>query len=114
MADPLSEAENICYQTLAASGKLGDFPNDAEAGMEGRLQDVVSLIAKSKKKIMVHSPEGQRLSADILRDAIALQAVIVNQSRDRSIAEVNAILLKLENSVKKLEIYWKSFEYVTT
>lgn len=117
MADPLSEAENICLCILAARYKLGGFPNDTKGDIERRLQDVVSIVAKSKKKIMVRSPEGQKLSADILRDATALQAVVSNLSangRDENVAEVNVSLQKLENGVKKLEIYWKSFEYATT
>lgn len=114
MADPLSEAENICLQTLATIRKLEESPNGTEVDMEKRLQDATSTITKSRKKIMVRSPEGQKLSADILRDAVALQTAVSNQSRDMSVAEVNASLLKLENDVKKLEIYWRSFEYVTT
>lgn len=117
MADPLSETENICLCILDADNKLGRFPTDAKKDIERRLQDVVSIVARSKKKIMVRSPEGQKLSADILRDATALQAVVVNlpaDGRDRSFAEVNTSLQKLENDAKKLEIYWKSFEYVTT
>jgi len=117
MADPLSEAENICLRILAAPGKFGGFPSDAKEDIERRLQDVATIVAKSKKKIMVRSPEGQKLSADILRDATALQAVVANLSangRDTNVAEVNASLQKLENGAKKLEIYWKSFEYATT
>ena len=114
MADPLSEAENTCLQTLAELNKLRESPNGAEADMEKRLRDATSTIAKSRKKIMVRSPEGQKLSADILRDAAALQTAVSDQSRDMNTAEVNASLLKLENDVRKLEIYWKSFEYVTT
>ncbi len=111
MAEPLSEAERICLQLLEALGKPEGSGNDAELEVVRRLQDTASIISRSKKKIMVRSPEGQKLSADILRDAIVLQTAIASQSRDMSVA---ASLLRLENDVRKLEIYWKSFEYVTT
>jgi len=118
MVDPLTEAENLCRQVLGVLEGSKDIPAEGAAALKKRIQDLLLLIAESKKKIMVRSPQGQKLTAEIQTEASGLYEAVANLSKSgasgKAAAEVSDKLSKFGNSVKKLEIYWKSFEYATT
>ncbi len=118
MVDLLVEAESLCRQTLEISGSLKNLPSESSTILKNVLQNILIRIVESKKKIMVRSPQGRGLSTEVLNNASKLYELIANllKSRvdDKTVEEISNKLRLLEESVEKLEIYWKSFEYVTT
>jgi len=118
MADPLAEAESLCRETLETLGSLQNPPSEKIAPLKNGLQNLLMRIGESKKKIMVRSPQGRELSTEVLNNASKLYEVVAafpqRRVDDRTVEDVSDRLGLLEDSVEKLEIYWKSFEYVTT
>lgn len=116
MTDPLTEAGNLCQQTLQVLVNLKNLPNENIKVLSKRLKDLLGLIAESKKKIMVRAPQGQKLSAEILNDASRLNEIanLTSIVNEETMVVAEKRLVQLEDSVKKLEIYWKSFEYAIT
>ena len=118
MIDPLTEAEDLCKKTLEVLGTQRNLPPENVASLRNKLQDLLSRIAESKKKIMVRSPEGRGITTEVLNNASKVYETTANFSQHggsgKTLGEVSDQLSRLENSIEKLEIYWKSFEYVTT
>lgn len=107
MSDSLSEAEVLCQQVLelVPSMTLPDEP-----AIISSLQAVVKSISASRKKIMVRSAKGQAIVKEIAEAATNLHRIATAHERDA----ITAHLAQLEAPVKKLEIFWRSFEYATT
>lgn len=107
MSDPLTDAESLCQHVLVLlpSMKLPNEPTIASA-----LQAVVTSIKASRKKIMIRSAKGQEIVKEIVAAATNLHRVATAQERDA----ITPHLTQLEAPVKKLEIFWRSFEYATT
>jgi hypothetical protein len=107
MSDSLSDAESLCQQVLELlpSMKLLDEPT-----ITSSLQSVINSIKASSKKIMIRSAKGQEIVKEITTAATNLHRVATAQDRDA----ITIHLAQLEAPVKKLEIFWRSFEYATT
>ena len=117
MADQLTEAEELCKKTLNALQAISSPSTERYTELEKEILDLICRLDESKKKIMVRSPEGRALSSEVLNSALktyeAASSLLKNDKNLKE-AEVNAHLSQLKDRVEKLEIYWKSFEYVTT
>lgn len=107
MSDSLSEAESRCQQVLELLPSL-TLPD--ESTITSSLQAVVKSIRASSKKIMVRSAKGQAIVKEIAAAATNLHRMATAHERDA----ITAHLAQLEAPVKKLEIFWRSFEYATT
>lgn len=84
------------------------LPN--ETTLASSLQTVVKSIGVSRKKIMVRSAKGQELAKEIVVAATNLHHAASARKPDA----ISGHLKQLEAPVKKLEIFWRSFEYATT
>ncbi len=115
MADRLTDAEQLCHQTLQALETHATFPSDARDAVQKGLHGVLPVLAESKRKVMVRSAQGQRLAQAIVDSASKLHDIVRQpQPTGQAVDEVLTRLASVRDSVKKLEIYWQSFEYVTT
>lgn len=118
MADPLAESEELCRKSLESLEISRSSSSRDILTIETRLKDLLGRIAESKKKIMVRSPEGKKLADEVLSNAVkvhvATSALSSNEASENNLGEVSDCIKLLENSVENIEIYWKSFEYVTT
>jgi len=115
VADRLTDAEQLCHQTLQAIEAYATLPSDARDAVQKGLHGLLPVLAESKRKVMVRSAQGQRLAQAIVDSASKLHDVVSQPQPTGS--PVDEVLIRLESvreSVKKLEIYWQSFEYVTT
>jgi len=110
MAEPLAETEALCREILATLSSP-DLPKESAQAMKSRVEDLLPKIVESRKKLMLKSPKGRELVSDALKNATKLRELINSgKSGDDSSSQLGL----LEGSVGKMEIYWKSFEYVTT
>jgi len=107
MAEPLAETEGLCKEIVTS---LSSANQDAQA-MRSRVEALLPKIAESKKKMMLRSLKGRELSAEALKNATKLRELVGSGKLG---GDVSQQLGLLEGSVGKIEIYWKSFEYVTT
>ena len=115
MADPLTEAESLCQKTLQVLEEQKSFPTEKIEVIKKSLQGLLPIIAESKRKVMVRSALGQKLTQEILGHASKLYDIAnLSHPDGKAVTEIINRLENVGNSVKKLEIYWKSFEYVTT
>jgi hypothetical protein len=107
MSDSLSEAESLCQQVLdlLPPMKLPD-----ETSIITSLQAVIKSINASRKKIMIRSAKGQEIVKEITAAATHLHHIATTDEHDA----LPTSLAELEAPVKKLEIFWRSFEYATT
>ena len=107
MSDSLSDAESLCQEVLelVPTLKLPDEPTIVSS-----LQAVLTSIKASSKKIMIRSAKGQEIVKEIAAAATTLHRVAKAQEHDNFTTH----LAQLEAPVKKLEIFWRSFEYATT
>jgi hypothetical protein len=111
MSEPLSATESFCREVIATLSSPSPSANAQE--MKGRIEALLPKIAESRKKLMAKSPKGRELTAEILKNASKLRDTVA-ESNGKLGNGVTQQLSLLETSVGKLEIYWKSFEYVTT
>jgi len=115
VADHLTEAEGLCQKTLEVLEGQTSFPSEKLEAMRKGLQGLLPVIAESKRKVMVRSARGQKLTQEILDHASKLyEAASLPRFEGKAVDEIISRLESVGVSVKKLEIYWKSFEYVTT
>jgi len=117
LEDPLAETETLCKRVLAVLTGLENVQNEKIESVREELLKLLPRIAESKKKIMVRSPQGRGLTEEVLDSASELSKVVADLSRcgvDKEAVEIPNILARLKDSIERLEIYWKSFEYVTT
>ena len=115
MADFLTEAEGLCKKTLEVLEGQTSFPSEKLEVMRKGLQGLLPVITESKRKVMVRSARGQKLTQEILDHASKLyEAVSLPRPEGKAVDEIVSQLESVGGSVKKLEIYWKSFEYATT
>ena len=115
MADPLTEAEGLCQKTLQVLEEQKSFPTEKIDVIKKSLQGLLPIIAESKRKVMVRSALGQKLTQEILGNASKLYDVAtLPRPEGKAVDEIINRLESVGDSVKKLKIYWKSFEYVTT
>jgi GTP-sensing pleiotropic transcriptional regulator CodY len=115
VADHLTEAEGLCQKTLQVLESQTSFPSEKIEVMRKSLKGLLPIIAESKRKVMVRSARGQKITQEILDNASKLYDVVsLRSSEGKAVDEVVNRLEGVEGSVKKLQIYWKSFEYVTT
>ena len=115
MADLLTEAEDFCQKTLHVLEEQTSFPSEKIEVIRKSLQSLLPIIAQSKRKVMVRSARGQKLTQEILDHASKLYDIAnLSHPDGKAVDEIINRLENVGNSVKKLEIYWKSFEYVTT
>ena len=115
MADRLTEAEDFCQKTLHVLEEQTNFSSEKFEVIKKRLQGLLPIIAQSKRKVMVRSARGQKLTQEILDHASKLYDIAnLSHPEEKAVDEIISRLENVGNSVKKLEIYWKSFEYVTT
>jgi hypothetical protein len=115
VADHLTEAESLCQKTLEVLVDQTSFPSEKLEAMRKGLQGLLPVIAESKRKVMVRSARGQKLTQEILDHASKLyEAVSLPRPEGKAVDEIVSRLESVGDSVKKLEIYWKSFEYATT
>jgi hypothetical protein len=112
MDDPLNDIEGICLKIIA----LIDEDSDRIFSLKTKIEKLLPKIREFKKKIMVKSPKGKELTNEILLNVNSLYELISKVQLSDLEENVGVIeeLKSLENGVKKLEIYWKSYEYVTT
>jgi hypothetical protein len=110
MSEPLAETEALCRQILTTLSSA-NIPKESSQAMRVRVEALLPKIAESRKKLMLRSPKGRELSADALKNAMKLQELISSGKIGDDVSQQLGIL---EGSVGKMEIYWKSFEYVTT
>jgi len=110
MAEPLAETENLCREILTTLSSA-NLPKESAQAMRSRVETLLPKIVESRKKLMLKSPKGRELSAEALKNAAKLQE-LVNSGKIGE--DASSQLGLLEGSVGKMEIYWKSFEYVTT
>jgi len=111
MSEPLAATETVCREVIATLSSSSPSA-DAQA-MKGRMEALLPKIAESRKKLMVKSPKGRELTAEILKNASKLRDMVTESNGKLGDGDTQQLSL-LETSVGKLEIYWKSFEYVTT
>ncbi len=115
MADHLTEAEGLCQKTLQVLEEQTSFPLEKIEVIRKSLQGLLPIIAESKRKVMVRSARGQKLTQEILDHTSKLYDVTsLPRPEGKAVDEIISRLKSVGDSVKKLEIYWKSFEYVTT
>ncbi|MDQ1281176.1 MAG: hypothetical protein QG670_2440 [Thermoproteota archaeon] len=117
MSDQLTEAEELCKKTLNVLQTIKTLPNEKNADFEKEILDLIGRLMESKKKIMVHSPEGRILSTEIFNSASKTYETVFSRVKNRGdleAEEVTTQLSQLRDRIERLEIYWKSFEYVTT
>ncbi|KON29664.1 hypothetical protein AC480_02720 [miscellaneous Crenarchaeota group archaeon SMTZ1-55] len=115
MADPLTEAENLCQQTLQALETQTRGASETIEPLRKSLQSLLSVIAESKRKVMVRSAQGQKLAQEIRDNASKLYDVTkLPRPEGKGVDELGSRLASVEGSVTKLKIYWQSFEYATT
>jgi hypothetical protein len=115
VADLLTEAESLCHQTLQVLERQTSFSSEAMDALRTSLQGLLPVIVESKRKVMVRSAQGQRLAQEILDNASKLYAVAsLPRPEGKAVDEIGSRLESVEGSVKKLKIYWQSFEYATT
>lgn len=118
MTDQLTEAEELCRKILDVLQTPNSLPAKKNMEIGNKVRDLLARIIASRKKIMVRSPEGRVLSVEVLNNASKTFEVVSAFSKHgndvEAAKEVTGQLSHLEDSIEKLEIYWKSFEYVTT
>ena len=107
MSNSLSDAESLCQQVLELLPAM-KLPN--EPTITSSLQSVINSIKASSKKIMIRSAKGQEIVKELTTAATNLHRVTAAQNHDA----ITIHLAQLEAPVKKLEIFWRSFEYATT
>jgi hypothetical protein len=99
-------------QVLASQTSL---PSETLEATRKSLQGLLPIIAESKRKVMIRSARGQKLTQELLDHASKLYEVASLPCPEvKDMDEIVSRLESVEGSVKKLEIYWKSFEYATT
>jgi hypothetical protein len=111
MSEPLSATESVCKEVIATLSSSSPS-TDAQA-MKERIEALLPKIAESRKKLMVKSPKGRELTAEILKNASKFRNSVAESNGKLGDGATQQLSI-LETSVGKLEIYWKSFEYVTT
>jgi len=111
MSEPLSATEAVCREVIATLSSSS--PSADVQAMKGRIEALLPKISESRKKLMVKSPKGRELTAEILKNASKLRDTVTESNGEFGNGATQQLSL-LETSVGKLEIYWKSFEYVTT
>ena len=115
MTGHLTEVESLCQRSLQALESLQSSPSENLGNLIKRLQDLLPIIAESKKKIMVRSARGQELTKEVISNVSKLFKLVSLPSKDeKAVEEIVNRLKNVEGSVKNLEIYWKSFEYAIT
>jgi hypothetical protein len=112
MIEPLGETETLCRGIITVLTSA-EIPKDSAQAMKSRIEAMLPKIVESKKKLMLRSPKGRELAAGALNNATKLNELI-NSTQAKNGPAISSQLELLENSVNKIEIYWKSFEYVTT
>jgi hypothetical protein len=91
------------------------LPSETLEATRKSLQGLLPIIAESKRKVMIRSARGQKLTQELLDHASKLYEVASLPCPEvKDMDEIVSRLESVEGSVKKLEIYWKSFEYATT
>lgn len=114
MDNPLNDIEGLCLKIIDVIDEESD---DRIFSIKTKIENLLPKIRESKKKIMVKSPKGKELTKEILLNANSLYELISKgQSSDleKNVEKIIQKLKHFEIGIKKLEIYWKSFEYVTT
>jgi len=114
MDDPLNDIEGVCLKII---GMIDIESDDSIFSIKTKIENLLPKIRESKKKIMVKSPKGKELTKEILLDVNGLHELLSKVQRSGLEENVEKVIQKLksfENGVKKLEIYWRSYEYVTT
>lgn len=112
MIQPLAETETICRGIITVLTST-EISKDSAQAMKSRIEAILPKIVESKKKLMLRSPKGRELAADALNNATKLNELI-KATQAKTGDTISSQLGLLESSVNKIEIYWKSFEYVTT
>lgn len=115
MADPLTEAESLCQKTLQALETQTSGVSETIEPLRKSLQGLMPVIAESKRKVMVRSAQGQKLAQEIRDNASKLYDIArLPRPEGKEVDELGSRLASVEGSVRKLKIYWQSFEYATT
>ena len=123
MSVVLQDTEDLCREMLAA---LDNLPVDV-LGVEkvgelrARLVGVKTSVSQSKKKVMVRTEQGNKLSLKAKSVALELSAAFseLTKSLSANVAKQlsEPLLLRinqLEKVARKVELYWKSYEAAIT
>jgi hypothetical protein len=114
MDNTLNDIEGLCLKIMDT---IDEELDDRIFSIKTKIENLLPKIRESKKKIMVKSPKGKKLTEEILLNVNSLYEVISKvrySDLEENVEKVNGKFKSFENSLKKLEIYWKSYEYVTT
>ncbi len=112
MAEPLDETEILCKEVITVLSSP-HMQGESLTMMRSRVESLLPKILESKKKMMLKSPKGKELSGEALRNALKLHGLVTN-SQGGPLDDISTQIRLLEASIEKIEIYWKSFEYVAT
>ncbi len=119
----LQDTEDLCREMLTALdnlpvdvlgvGKVGEF--------RARLVGVKTSVSQSKKKVMVRTEQGNKLSLKAKSVALELATAFSELTKSPSAAVAKqlseSLLLRinhLEKEARKVELYWKSYEAAIT
>lgn len=118
----LQETEDLCDEILEA---LKDMPAN-ELGEKRlseimkRIEGIKNSVSRSKKKIMVRTEQGKKLSMKAKSVAVKLSnevkelKICKSPSSAETLESVIAGIDQLEREVSKVETYWKSYEAAIT
>lgn len=112
MAEPLAETEILCKKVIAALSSP-NMQGESLTMMRSRVESLLPKILESKKKMMLKSPKGKKMSGEALKNALKLHELVTN-SQGGPLDDISTQISLLEANMKRIEIYWKSFEYVST
>jgi hypothetical protein len=108
----LAALDNLQVDVLGVE-KVGEF--------KAKLEGIKTSISQSKKKVMVRTEQGNELSLKAKSVAIELAAALneLKKSTNTALAKQlsEPLLLRinqLEREIRKVELYWKSYEAAIT
>lgn len=119
MDTSLDDAEAACIKILKT---LDKFPHNTNIEViKEKITSIQKDITVSKKKIMMKSAEGAKLSQAVKHSALKLEKELTNLSKqtnpeviDNLLNSLSIPLKELESNVFKTTMYWRSFEAVIT
>jgi hypothetical protein len=119
----LQDTEDLCREILAT---LDSLPVDIlgvekVSGFKARLVGIQTSVSQSKKKVMVRTEQGNKLSLKAKSIALELAATLNELTKRPSVAVTEQLseplllrINQLERETRKIEMYWKSYEAAIT
>jgi hypothetical protein len=119
----LQDTEDLCREMLESMDNLPVDVLGVEkvSGFKTRLVGIQTSVSQSKKKVMVRTEQGNKLSLKVKSVALELAAALNELTKSPSVAVAKQLsepfllrINQLEREARKIELYWKSYEAAIT